>query len=270
MGRIVKSLKSDPAKAFTKILKAEVIENAENIRFSLGGIFQQIEGVGIVQQQVSYASEIDGKFIDKKDSFSVSSGQQIKVFVTDIDSIGVFDASGIFVDCPFLFDLAEFINIPIVYTFRLFGATFRNMQLLSEKVNPKEFLFLMLTNTKFFDPIENTEINQDLSFLDDFENLSSINLTGSNILGKMRLDNKPNLRSLNISKGLLVTEDLDDVVQKLYSEGSFFTQSGKSLDIREQRTGDTLSGVLGDPVSSGTGQGYATGLTDDFEWIVRQ
>lgn len=269
MGLVVKSLKSDLVKPFSQILKAKVIENAQDIRFYLGGTFRLNNGV-IVQDQVLYTSEIDSNFIDKNNIFSVTVGQEITVFVQDIKKIGGLEAAGLFTSSPFLFDLSDFIYLPSVFSIRMNGTTFKNIQLLSEKVSPSQFPTLVLTSTKFVDSTQNTEINQDLSFLDDFENLSSVNLTGSNVLGKMRLDNKPRLKSLNLSKCLLSTEDLDDIVQKLYALGNFFTGSGKSLNITDQRTGSKLSGVLGDPVSSGTGQGFATGLTDDFGWIVRQ
>ena len=92
----------------------------------------------------------------------------------------------------------------------------------------------------------------------------------SNATGELVIENLQNASILSFSGSNFSITELDNLVQKLYEAGDFFVSRGKSLNISNQQSNAKVSGTLGDPVSAGTGQGYITGLIDEFGWTVTQ
>ena len=102
-----------------------------------------------------------------------------------------------------------------------------------------------------------------LSNLEEFR----VNLREAN--GRVDFSQMTNLSYVGIAGMERATvADIDFMMQTLYQGSVNNSATGKTLFIRNLRVDP--SGNRGDFLSSGTGQGYITGLIDDYGWVVIQ
>lgn len=101
-------------------------------------------------------------------------------------------------------------------------------------------------------------------------NLEKLVIYASGFTGSFDIGKLTKLKEIRINSCGFTQADLDYFARRLYEEGSLFTGTGKIWGLQGQANGQVLSGSVGDLVSSGTGQGFATGLINDFGWTITQ
>lgn len=85
--------------------------------------------------------------------------------------------------------------------------------------------------------------------------------------GTFDIGQNTKLKTITLSTNKFTTADIDYLARRLYEEGSKFTATGKFISLQGNQR---ASGTVGDSVDSGTGQGFISGIIDDFGWTVTQ
>ena len=129
-------------------------------------------------------------------------------------------------------------------------------------------------------PLANLVKLQDLTLFNDsarvfinplssLSNLDRLFVNLKEATGRIDFSQMNNLSTVVIS-GMLgaAVADIDFMMQTLYQGSANNSKTGKILFIGSLRVDP--SGNLGDALSSGTGQGWITGLIDDYGWVVTQ
>ncbi len=115
----------------------------------------------------------------------------------------------------------------------------------------------------------NSNVVQPLSLFDSLLDLEVIDAFNTDLFGTGNIQNLTKLRTIRLNGTNLTQSDIDDLVSKLYQAGNNFTASGKFLLLR-QNSGVLASGTINDPVTANTGQGWISGLINEFGWTVSQ
>lgn len=106
--------------------------------------------------------------------------------------------------------------------------------------------------------------------LEDKLDLEKLVIYASGFTGIFDIGKLIKLKEFRINNCGFLQVHLDYFARRLYEEGNLFTGTGKIWALQMQANGQVLSGTIGDPVTSGTGQGYITGLINDFGWTITQ
>ena len=228
--------------------------------------------IDFVQEPIEQAYKIGNRYFGKGELLAAPEGQEIKIYANlnqPIDSFSPnFNIS--FIDpLSFVFLLSP--TSPVLNSFRTYRLrliTFKGIDLVGVKFPSLQDFEAKDSKFTFFN--SDTEL-LDVSFLNYFpkQTLKSLRLKGCNLSGLLNLRNFPLLIDIDLSNNNFSTSTLDFLVRNLYLGGMRFG-FGKTLKIEGQSTQELASGSIGDPVSANNGQGYITGLINDYGWTIIQ
>ena len=228
--------------------------------------------IDFVQESIEQAYKIGNRYFGKEELLAAPEGQEIKIYANLNQPIDKFSVNFnfVFID-PLFFVVLLSPTSPVLNSFLSYRSrfiTFKGIDLVGVKFPNLQIFEARDSKFTFFN--SDTEL-LNVSFLNYFpkQTLRFLGLKGCNLSGLLNLRNFPLLINIDLSNNNFSTSNLDFLVRNLYLGGMRFG-FGKSLRIEGQSTQELASGSIGDPVSANNGQGYITGLINDYGWTVIQ
>lgn len=213
---------------------------------------------------MQYCWNNNGVWEDKQAAVAIASGQVVPIFVAVSDVSKITQIGAITLGGSGTINLNDILNkIPNLKILNFAFFVVQGWEALGS--NP---CFLGITALGF--------IFSDLSGIPDFSpiellvSLEIINFSNSDFNARFDIGKLINLNIINFDGCTLSQLNLDYYCQTLYEAGASFTGVGKILNIDSQSFGTRASGNIGDDVNLGTGQGFISGLIDQYGWTVIQ